>query len=274
MAWFCLDSLDGAISAVLQGGFRHARRAWFEDPVMTVGNFSDSDLWVFDITNPIPTGEDRSHYRGFIRESIPGQSFEAESPEHQYRRTFAERSTGNLRNLPGSLLRSQSGKAGCRVHHHRSAAFKDAADAYAEYRMNRGLSTKVVCLEDIFNEFVARIPTPESVRAFLKHAYANLADSPPVCTPGRKGKRTITGMLLEYGITASMQDGKHIARAVRVRWMVRRYGGGRFDSGHCNRRVPVTTPEQLEQYLGKVGGVRKSERGLDSQDHASGGRSG
>ncbi|MEM8606274.1 MAG: C25 family cysteine peptidase [Myxococcota bacterium] len=58
------------------------------------------------------------------------------------------------------------------------APFTDEAEALAEYRRADGLTSEVVELQDIFDEFSFGTPDPNAIRAFLAYAYDNWEEPP------------------------------------------------------------------------------------------------
>ncbi len=55
---------------------------------------------------------------------------------------------------------------------------KDEAQRLADYRQNQGLSTMVILLQDIYDEFNYGIANPEAVRDFLEYAWYNWRKAP------------------------------------------------------------------------------------------------
>ncbi len=58
------------------------------------------------------------------------------------------------------------------------AGLETAARRLADYRATKGLSTKLVAMEDVFNEFNDGFFSPLAIKAFLAHAYANWSVRP------------------------------------------------------------------------------------------------
>lgn len=61
-------------------------------------------------------------------------------------------------------------------------SLKEAARSLAQYRSNLGLSTMVVGLEDIYDEFNAGIAEPGAIRTFLRHATSRWSTAPRYVT--------------------------------------------------------------------------------------------
>jgi hypothetical protein len=72
-----------------------------------------------------------------------------------------------------------------------------AAQALAAYRSTQGLSSRVVCLTDIYNDFNQGLPEPGAVTAFLRWAAANWSEPPRyvvLAGDGTTDYRNIKGM--------------------------------------------------------------------------------
>ena len=61
-------------------------------------------------------------------------------------------------------------------------SLKEAARSLAQYRSNLGLSTMVVGLEDIYDEFNAGLAEPGAIRTFLRHATSRWSTPPRYVT--------------------------------------------------------------------------------------------
>lgn len=144
-----------------------------------VDGFSGSDIRVFDVTvpttpilltstqqAPTPNG----YHVAFERNHGPTQRFAAVGP------------TGYKQPLRVSYyeppdLKSTTNGADYIVITHR--AFMTQAQALAAYRAGQGLRTKVVDVEDLYNEFNDGRWGPAAIRNFLAYAYENWQAPPP-----------------------------------------------------------------------------------------------
>jgi hypothetical protein len=58
-------------------------------------------------------------------------------------------------------------------------AFKETAQTLADYRQGQGLTTMLVDVEDIYDEFNHGISSPAAIKDFLSYAYRNWRGGPP-----------------------------------------------------------------------------------------------
>ncbi|MEW5736903.1 MAG: C25 family cysteine peptidase [Thermodesulfobacteriota bacterium] len=142
-----------------------------------VGGFSNDDIWVFDIDDPLqpkkvasPTVQDDGG--SFSVHFTPG------NPQARFlaveRNAF--RAPAFLETEVPSTLSSRSNRADYLVI--APDVLMDAARGLADYRAAQGLSTLVVSLTDVMDEFNYGIFDPFALRDFLKTAYRTW-DGPP-----------------------------------------------------------------------------------------------
>lgn len=147
------------------------------NPVVTVQGFTEPDIMVFDVTNPlkpvISTAITIEPYDGMYR-----ASFVPASPESLY-----------LAITPGaaaevievwadspSQLKNRNNKADYIL----IAPQELLAGAHrlADYRQRRGMKTMVVNVEDIMDEFNHGLSSPWAIRDFLSYAHAKWSRAP------------------------------------------------------------------------------------------------
>jgi hypothetical protein len=62
------------------------------------------------------------------------------------------------------------------------SALDGAAQSLADYRKDRGVDTKLVSLEEVYDTFSDGYPEPEAIRAFLRHATSRWSEPPRYAT--------------------------------------------------------------------------------------------
>jgi len=142
--------------------------------VLTVGGFTKSDVRVLDVSNArMPAWVSGVTVAGSGDFSA---SFVPAGPDSRYflASSAALRKPAWATNATQSNLRDASNDAQYLVI--APAAFEPAAQALAAYRS--ALRSRVVILEDIYDEFSYGLATPEAIRAFLAHAAATWSSKP------------------------------------------------------------------------------------------------
>jgi hypothetical protein len=143
----------------------------------TVSGFSDPNILVFNISNPLmpewneATTVDGSagNYRVSFNASSAGSRYVA--------LTAGGAGTGlAVSGDSASGLSSKGNKADYVVI--APSDLIDAARPLADYRKGQGLTTMVVSLDDIMDEFNFGISSPEAIRSFLTYAYKNWSKPP------------------------------------------------------------------------------------------------
>jgi len=144
--------------------------------VITVGGFIDADIYLFDVTNPrqpvnikgvtIDTGDDGVYRISFTQPDINGKYVAA---------TWRAISTMEsvVADAPSDLKRWKTRGEYVVI---TPASLKNAAQALADYRSE--YATKVVELENIYDEFNHGIANPEAIQAFLAYAHNRWRQGP------------------------------------------------------------------------------------------------
>ncbi len=144
--------------------------------VVTVSGFSGSDIRVLNVSDPL-----RPVVRDGVTVDFSDGSWRASfspAPDASYQ-VFA---AGSGR-VPASIaadtpsdLRDRTNAADYVVI--TVPQLQAAVQALADYRQGKGLSSKVVLLEDIYDEFNAGLSEPPAIRTFLQHAASAWAIAP------------------------------------------------------------------------------------------------
>jgi hypothetical protein len=223
-----------------------------------ISNFTENDIEVFDITDPERIGR-------FGRPAVTAEG-------GAYTVSFTDRLTRNNRRdylvlssaamkSPVSIvadepsdLRSKTNRADYIIITHED--FYDGILPLAEHRTERGLSVKVVKVQDIYDEFNHGIFSPEAIKSFLKYAYGEWQEPAP------------TYVLLVGDGTYDYQDnedlgGKNYVPTYMVHsldfgetgcdnWFVCLDGDEDILPDMFIGRLPVYTTEQLETIVSKT----------------------
>lgn len=145
--------------------------------VVTVDGFSGADVTVVDITDPKrPAPVNRVNIEpnaGGFRASFV--------PPHQPGRYRAFRAgalpgVASLRLGQSAGLSAPTNRAACVII--APSALAAPARQLADYRNGQGLETRVIQLQDVFDEFGAGRPAPHAIRGFLQTALATWALKP------------------------------------------------------------------------------------------------
>jgi hypothetical protein len=147
------------------------------NPVITIEGFSNPDIFVFELSDPkkpklvqattIDGGD--GNYR---------VSFLPSSPETNYLAlTFDASGTpaSVTPDIPSNLKQKKNTADYIVI---TPSELKTAATRLADYRQGQGIDTKVVELQDIYDEFNHGISSPEAIRDFLLYAYQNWRKAP------------------------------------------------------------------------------------------------
>jgi hypothetical protein len=140
-----------------------------ENPLITIEGFSDSNIMVFDVTDPVRpkqvtgTTIDSSNRVSFIPSS-PGSLYLAlnHNGVQPPLAVFANKASGLKKNgnMADYVVIAPPG-------------LEEAVLGLTDLRQGSGLTTMVVELEDIYDEFNYGISSPEAIKEFLSYAYHN-----------------------------------------------------------------------------------------------------
>lgn len=138
---------------------------------VTIGDFAAADVVVLDVSEPLRA---RQIVNYTIEDAAGGfvVSFLSRWRNRDYLTASrgAAQSPLAMEMIPASgLVRESTGAEYIVI---APAALRSAADDLAAYRQSYGLSVLVAELEEISNVYGAGFETPESIRAFLQHAYS------------------------------------------------------------------------------------------------------
>jgi hypothetical protein len=142
-----------------------------ENPVVTIEGFTDSDIKVFDVTDPLQpklvtgtTIDSTGTNRVSFKPSSPGSMYAAVS-------TYG---------APAPFSAFANKASGLKKHENKAdyvvivpEGLEEAAKGLTNLRQQRGMDAIVVELEDIYDEFNYGSPGPEAIKDFLTYAYRN-----------------------------------------------------------------------------------------------------
>ncbi|NIM17639.1 MAG: hypothetical protein GTO45_37210 [Candidatus Aminicenantes bacterium] len=142
-----------------------------ENPVVTIEGFTDSNIKVFDVTDPLQpklvtgTTLDLTHTNRV--------SFKPSSPESMYAAvsTYGAQAPFSAFANKASGLKKKENKADYVVIV--PEGLEEAARGLTNLRQEKGMDAIVVELEDIYDEFNYGSPSPEAIKDFLTYAYHN-----------------------------------------------------------------------------------------------------
>ncbi|MBT3310423.1 MAG: hypothetical protein HN931_04425 [Desulfobacterales bacterium] len=221
------------------------------ESVIIVSGFSDSDIMVFDITNPerpvfidvkyIETGEN-----GYM------VGFDTSSSESVYLAVTGDAviSVDNaFADVPSNLADS-SNRADYVII---SPSFlTDIAWELAYYRSGQGLDTMVVSLEDIYDEFNNGVATPHAIRSFLAYAYSNWDNAPEYVLLAGNGTYDYKNI---EGFDDNLIPAMMVGTPDGLFASDNRYGdvmGGDGVPEMAVGRLPVITPDELGMMINKI----------------------
>ena len=219
--------------------------------VLTIDGFSAPEIVVLDVSDAKrPRRVERTRI-----ESIDGGyrvSFETEAANALYLATTLAAAAAPLSvvvDQPSSLR--ASGHAADYVVI-AGAGLEDAAEELAAYRRERGLSTFVAPIEEVYDEFSHGIVTPWAIRDFLAHTQQHWAGAPRYAVLAGDGSfdyndRMGAGGNLLPPVMVSTPEGLFTADN-RLADLEGDDGVPEIALG----RIPAQTPEELSAYVAKL----------------------
>lgn len=216
----------------------------------TVGfsGFSSADLLLFDVTDPkrpqvLSGATTRGGLGGFTLgfRSTPGRRYLATTPA-------AVRTPLAVEPAVASTLRSGPGAEYVVVTHSSLAA---GAQQLADYRAAQGLTTRVVTVGEIDDEFGHGMPSPNNIRAFLDWASESWSIAPRYAVLVGEGTYDYRGLT---GLGGNLVPAILMTTSEALVAADQRYGD--FDSDGVPEvavgRLPVLTPAELAGYLARL----------------------
>jgi len=173
---FLINSFDLAYQRLYQAVDNALLFRGDTNQVVSVSGFSNAGILVFDVTdglsprliNAVTIDGAGGNYRVSLKPASPGKVYLAISRD-------AAKAGETWADAP-SNLKDKSNKADYLVI--TTSGLSDTAGSLAAYRKGQGLTTMVVDLENIMDEFNYGIYTPEAIRDFLSYAYKNWKKAP------------------------------------------------------------------------------------------------
>jgi len=170
--WRQFKASENALKFSTQGRDRYSHE---------ISNFTENDIEVFDITNPEKVGR---FGRPVIR--AEGGTYTVSFKDHLTKEKYkdylvlsssAMKSPVSMVRDEPSNLRSQENQADYIIITHED--FYDGILPLSEHRTKKGLSVKVVKVQDIYDEFNFGIFSPEAIKSFLKYTYSEWKEPAP-----------------------------------------------------------------------------------------------
>ena len=142
----------------------------------TIGNFSSSNIRVFDVTNP-----DSPTLANNLSVVQSGSTYGVVLPASRTRKFYGVEDSGLLTaasitaNTPSTLATTAHNANLVIISH---GNFITQANAWAAYRAGQGTSVEVVNVEDVYDEFNYGVFSSNSIRDFLQYAKSNWQTPP------------------------------------------------------------------------------------------------
>ncbi len=244
-----VDSFDTRYQRLYQAAQNSLRLHGDGNTTVSAAGFTNADILVFDITDPdrptLKTDTTISGTNGNYR-----VSFTPSSPETPYLACTADAaSAGRSRAVNPSHLSATGNRADYVLITTEELAA--AAETYAGYWQSRGFTTKVVIVDDIYDEFNAGIVNPKALRDFLGHAYRSWILPPRYVLLAGEGTYDYRDNL---GHGESLVPVKMLATPLGLATSDNYYAD--LDGDHLPEmaigRLPVATAQELDAMLGKL----------------------
>ena len=220
------------------------------NPVVTITGFSGPKVLLFDITDPmrpkIVSSTTITNTNGTY--SI---SFNPISPDAIYLAVMqgaATPVTGISASTPAGLMNPSNSADYLII---TTPELGSASQSLASYRQSKGLTPKIVFLEDIMNEFNYGIYDPRAIRTFLTYAYHNWIKPPKYVVLAGNGT---------YDYKDNEGYGDNLIPTLMANTPMGLYASdslfAEFDGDHVPKiavgRLPVLTAEELENMVDKI----------------------
>jgi hypothetical protein len=148
-----------------------------DNPVVSIDGFSDVNIMTFDVTDPYQpklitattVGHNADGWQLSFEAPAPGSSFFALT------RDQARSPISITTDTPSKLSESSNNYSYLVI---TPRVWHSESQTLATYRQGRGLSTLVVDLVDIYDEFNFGLRSPYAIKDFLTHAYNNWTGAP------------------------------------------------------------------------------------------------
>lgn len=174
---FYLDSFDLRYERYYQAVDDSLHAPGEDNSVVTIGGFSDLNIMVFDITDPY---QPKLTAATTLEHSGTGWrvSFAPPGPGSRYFALTRDRAKSPhliTTDQPSNLANTGNNFNYLVIS---PRAWHGEAQALAAYRQGQGLSTLVVDLVDVYDEFNFGLRSPYAIKDFLTHAYNNWTGAP------------------------------------------------------------------------------------------------
>ena len=257
---FCVDSFDLTYERKGEAANNRLFVRGSDNNIISVSGFTSPEIMVFEVTDPVnpkvirsaTVDRDVSSYR---------VSFVPSSPDASYitlTKSALMRPSSVVADTSSNLRKRGSGAEYVVI---TPEELKAASEYLASYRSSRGLSSMVVGVEDIYDEFNHGIPSPVAIREFLNFAYKNWWHKPRYVVLVGKGTFDYRN-ILGYGdnliptLMVSTPNGLFASDSI--------YGDVIGDDGVPEvavGRIPVMTSEELNSIINKIRAYERNRSG-------------
>ncbi len=257
---FYVDSFDLSYQRYYQAVNNRLFVRGDSNPVITIEGFTDPAIFVFDVSNI-----DQAKLITAATVDHPAAD--------NYRVSFRPASSESLYlaltidglSTPVSLIVDKTSKLKERSNRANYLVItpeelKDASQALADYRQHQGLKTMVVELEDIMDEFNYGIYSPEAIRNFLSFAYYNWSKAPRYVVLAGEGT---------FDYKDNQGHGGNLIPPIMIGTPQGLFPSDNYfadiNGDHIPEmaigRLPVVTPEELTDIIGKTIAYENSSGG-------------
>jgi hypothetical protein len=244
-----LDSFDVQFESLYRATGNRAEVSTAANASVLISGFTRTDVMVFDVTNP---KEPVRVMASLVQ--LPGSRYGvALSPKAANTVYYAvagdafRTATGIVKDV-ASALKTKNNRAEYIIVTNQDMS--EAARALADYRSD--LTSKVVDIEDVYDEFNYGIPDPHALRAFLGYAYAEWTQRPKYVLLGGDGTWDYKNSLgLGAGVIPPMMISTPSGVFPSDVWFANVDTAGPAPEIAIGR-LPASTPEELTQMITKI----------------------
>jgi hypothetical protein len=243
-----LDSFDVQFGSFYRAIDNRAEVSTAANASVLISGFTRSDVMVFDITNP----KEPVRVIASLVQQTGGRYGVALSPKAANTVYYAVagdafRSASGIVKDVASTLKTRNNRAEYIIVTNQDMS--EAARGLADYRSD--LTSKVVDIEDVYDEFNYGIPDPHALRSFLGYAYSEWSQRPKYVLLGGDGTWDYKNSLgLGNGAIQPMMISTPSGIFPSDVWFANVEKGPAPEM--AIGRLPVSTPEELTQMITKI----------------------
>jgi hypothetical protein len=243
-----LDSFDVRFESLYRAVSNRAEVSTAANASVLISGFTRSDVMVFDVTNP--------------KEPVRVMASLVQQPGGRYGVALSPKTADTVYHaVAGDAMRAASGivkdvASTLKTRNNRgeyiivtNQELSDAARGLADYRSD--LTSKVVDIEDVYDEFNFGIPDPHALRTFLGYAYSEWTQRPKYVLLGGDGTWDYKNSLgLGNGVIQPMMISTPTGVFPSDVWFANVEKGPAPEM--AIGRLPASTPEELTQMITKI----------------------